>query len=146
MSKPIIDKGEISIDFPEKYYYGTFSRDSSYDVTSDAAGLHIFFDRRGDDPRHVGFHMHWYLLAGILDSAAEAMKTGEPPTNTERANAGASPCMHNWRIYRYSVAKSTRRSFRVAYFRYLRCRRNRYYRRALLGVWKLSSSRPAFAF
>ena len=29
MSKPIIDKGEISIDFPEKYYYGTFSRDST---------------------------------------------------------------------------------------------------------------------
>jgi hypothetical protein len=90
MSKPIIDKGEISIDFPEKYYYGTFSRDSSYDVTADEAGLHIFLDRRGDDPRHVGFHMHWYLLAGILDSAAEAMKSAEIPTITERESLAAA--------------------------------------------------------
>jgi hypothetical protein len=90
MSKPIIDKGEISIDFPEKYYYGTFSRDSSYDVTADEAGLHIFLDRRGDDPRHVGFHMHWYLLAGILDSAAETMKSAEVPTITERESLAAA--------------------------------------------------------
>ncbi len=73
MPKPIIDKAEVAIDFPDKYYYGTFSRSSSYDVIADEAGLHIILDRHGDEPRHVGFHIHYYLLAGILDAAASSI-------------------------------------------------------------------------
>lgn len=73
MAKPIIDKAEVSIDFPDKYYYGTFSKASSFDVTADAAGLHIFLDRQGEDPRHVGFHLQYYLLAGVLESAANSI-------------------------------------------------------------------------
>jgi len=41
MSKPIIDKAEVSIDFPDKFYHGTFSRSSRYDVLLDDQGIHI---------------------------------------------------------------------------------------------------------
>jgi len=63
MAKPIIDKAEVSMDFPDKYYYGTFSRASSFDVKADKEGLHIFLDRNGEEPRHFGFHLQYYLLA-----------------------------------------------------------------------------------
>ena len=73
MSKPIIDKAEVSIDFPDKFYHGSFGRSSSYDVTADQDGLHILLDRHGEERRHVGFHVQYALLAGILDAAGEAL-------------------------------------------------------------------------
>ncbi len=74
MSKPIIDKAEVSIDFPDKFYHGSFGQASSYDVSVDADGLHVLLDRPGPERRHVGFHVHHILLAGILDSAADAIR------------------------------------------------------------------------
>lgn len=74
MAKPITDKAEVSIDFPDKFYHGSFSRASSYEVSADAEGLHISLDRPGEDRRHVGFHVQYLLLAGILESTAEALR------------------------------------------------------------------------
>jgi len=71
MSKPVIDKAEVSIDFPDKFYHGSFGRSSRYDVTVDEEGVHIALDREGEDRRHVGFHLHHHLFAGILESVAE---------------------------------------------------------------------------
>ena len=74
MSKPIIDKAEVNIDFPDKFYHGSFGKVSRYEVSADDEGLHIAIDRPGPDRRHVGFHVQYLLLAGILDSTAEALR------------------------------------------------------------------------
>lgn len=74
MSKPIIDKAEVSIDFPDKFYHGTFGRVSRYEVSADSEGLHIALDRLGPERRHVSFHLQYLLLAGVLDSTAEALR------------------------------------------------------------------------
>ena len=66
MSKPIVDKAEVSIDFPDKYYHGSFGRSSRFDVELDAQGLHISLDRPGEEQRHVGFHLHYHLFTAIL--------------------------------------------------------------------------------
>jgi hypothetical protein len=69
MKKPITDRAEVSVDFPDKAYYGSFGQHSSYAVRADEHGLHIDLDRGSGEKRHVGFHIHYFLLADIFDAA-----------------------------------------------------------------------------
>lgn len=73
MSRPIIDEAEVSIDFPEKFYAGSFGRGSVFDATADAEGVHVHLERVGAERRRVGFHIHYFLLADLLDAVAEAI-------------------------------------------------------------------------
>ena len=73
MSTPITDKAEVSIDFPDKFFVGSFGRGSRFDVTADREGVHIHLDRKDGEKRHVGFHLHYYLLADMLEAMAEAV-------------------------------------------------------------------------
>lgn len=73
MKHPILDRAEVAIDFPEKYYYGSFDRDATYDVAIDEHGVHIELDRKAGEHRHVSFHIHYYLLAEILQDLAGAL-------------------------------------------------------------------------
>ena len=73
MSKPILDKAEVSIDFPDKFYHGTFSHSSRYNVDVDATGVHIALDREGEEKRHVAFHLHHQLFSSLLVAVAESI-------------------------------------------------------------------------
>lgn len=73
MSEPLNDKAQVSIDFPQKFYMGSFGRESRFDVTADKEGVHIHLDRPGEERRHVGFHLHHRTVAGILQSMADAL-------------------------------------------------------------------------
>ena len=73
MARPIIDKAEVSIDFPDKFYMGAFARESRFDVTADPDGVHLWLERSGEEARKVGFHMHYYLLADMLEATASAI-------------------------------------------------------------------------
>ena len=73
MKHPITDKAQVSIDFPEKFYVGSFGRDSSLDVSADDQGVHINLERRVGKKRRVGFHVHYYLLADLLQSIGQAL-------------------------------------------------------------------------
>ena len=46
--KPIEDRVEISIDFPDKFYRGTFEGESRYDARAEGDGLVMHFERGGD--------------------------------------------------------------------------------------------------
>ena len=70
MSKPILDKAEVAIDFPDKFYHGSFSRSSRYDVEIDDNGVHIALDREEGEKRHAAFHLHHQLFAGIIQTIA----------------------------------------------------------------------------
>ena len=37
MARPIIDKAKLSIDFPDKFYMGSFSRESRFDISADGS-------------------------------------------------------------------------------------------------------------
>ena len=84
MSKPIIDKAEVSIDFPDKFYHGSFGHESHYDVKVDDQGVHIALDRDGDQKRKVAFHIHPYLFAGILESVAEEVARSKDMSALDR--------------------------------------------------------------
>lgn len=73
MSDPIPDKAQVSIDFPHKFYMGSFGRESRFDVTADKEGVHVHIDRPGEERRHVGFHLHYMALAGVLWSMGDAL-------------------------------------------------------------------------
>lgn len=96
MAKRIADKAEVSIDFPDKFYMGSFARESRFDVTADPDGVHLWIERSGDEHRKVGFHIHYYLLADMLEGMAEAVRTADPLSDQHRrdllqaANALAS--------------------------------------------------------
>ncbi|MGE0700847.1 MAG: hypothetical protein AB7O57_17245 [Hyphomicrobiaceae bacterium] len=73
MSTPITDKAEVSIDFPDKFFMGSFGRGSRYDVTADKEGVHLHLERVDGEKRRVGFHVHYYLLAELIAATAEAV-------------------------------------------------------------------------
>ena len=73
MATPITDKAEVSIDFPDKFFMGSFGHGSRYDVTADKEGIHLHLDRTAGEKRHVGFHVHYYLLAELLEATAKAV-------------------------------------------------------------------------
>lgn len=77
MSKPIVDKAEVSIDFPDKFYHGTFSRSSRYDVLLDDQGIHITLDREEGEKRHIAFHLQHHLFSDILGAIADQVATTE---------------------------------------------------------------------
>ncbi len=75
---PVTDKAEVSIDFPEKFYMGSFGRDSTFEARAEDDGLVIKLLRPGDKKRAVGVHLHHHLLADILTDWAESL-SAQPP-------------------------------------------------------------------
>ncbi len=73
MRKPVTDKASVSVDFPDKAYYGIFGRDSSFDVHADADEVLIRIENHSDERREVAVHLHYYLLADILKEMAVAV-------------------------------------------------------------------------
>ena len=71
--KPIQDKAEVSIDFPDKFYMGSFARDSKFEARSEDDGLLIKIVKPGDEKRAVEIHLHHHLLADILSEWAESI-------------------------------------------------------------------------
>lgn len=84
MAKPITDKAEVSVDFPGKAYYGSFGRHSSFDVRADEHGVHVDLDRREGEKRHVGLHVHYYLLADLLEAIAASLKRARLPDEAHK--------------------------------------------------------------
>jgi hypothetical protein len=71
--KPIQDKAEVSIDFPDKFYMGSFARDSKFEARSEDDGLLIKIVKPQGERRAVEIHLHHYLLAGILSEWAKSI-------------------------------------------------------------------------
>jgi len=71
--KPITDKAEISIDFPDKAYIGSFGRHSEFAVAADAEGLRVTFLHPGEDRRTAEIVLHYFLLADVVADAAAAI-------------------------------------------------------------------------
>jgi hypothetical protein len=75
---PIPDKAEVSIDFPDKFYIGSFPRDAKFDARAENDGLFIKLTRTGENRRQVEIHLHHQLLADILSEWAVSLAK-EPP-------------------------------------------------------------------
>lgn len=82
--KPITDRAEVAIDFPDKAYMGSFGRASSFEATADEAGVTIRLTRTGEDKRRAEIHLHYYLFAGVLADIAAAIAARPPLDEAHR--------------------------------------------------------------
>jgi hypothetical protein len=75
MSKPVPDKAEIALEYPDKFYVGTFEHSSRFEAHLDPAGLTLVLERPGDEDVRKSVHMHlsFGLLAGILHELAASV-------------------------------------------------------------------------
>ena len=72
---PIADKAEVSVDFPDKAYVGSFGRHSQFDVYADKESAAIKLVRPGEDRREAIVHLHYGLLAEILAELARSLSS-----------------------------------------------------------------------
>ena len=72
MTKPIPDKAEIALEYPDKLYVGTFERSSRFEAHLDPSGIALILERPGADDVHKSIHMHIHfgLFADILRDLA----------------------------------------------------------------------------
>jgi hypothetical protein len=75
MTKPITDKAEIALEYPDKLYVGTFERSSRFEAHLDPTGIALILVRPGADDVHKSIHMHinFGLFADILRELASTV-------------------------------------------------------------------------
>lgn len=80
MTKPIPDKAEVVVEYPDKFYIGTFGQTARFDAHLDAAGISLSLHRTGaDDVRKtVRMHFHYVLFAEILRDLATTVASLPP--------------------------------------------------------------------
>jgi len=83
MTKPIPDKAEVAIEFPDKLYIGTFERKARFDAHFEEAGIAVTLRQGGpaETRKSVNMHFHYLLFAEILSDLA--------------MSAGAMPSVHD---------------------------------------------------
>lgn len=82
--KPISDKAEVALDFPDKLYIGSFGRDSGYETAVDGEGVMLKLARSSGEKRVVEMHLHHYLLADMLQDIAKGVAAREPIDDAHR--------------------------------------------------------------
>lgn len=75
MSKPVPDKAEIALEYPDKFYVGTFEHSSRFEAHLDPTGFALVLTRPGaeDVRKSVHLHISFGLLAGILRELATSV-------------------------------------------------------------------------
>ena len=73
--KPIPDKAEVALEYPDKFYIGTFERSARFDAHLDQTGISLTLHRTGDTEtrRSVHMHFHYALFADILRDLAKTV-------------------------------------------------------------------------
>ena len=86
MSKPIPDKAEVALEYPDKFYIGTFERTARFDAHLDEAGISLSLHRTGaaDVRKTVRMHFHYALFAEILRDLAKTVSSVPPADAAHR--------------------------------------------------------------
>jgi len=91
MTKPIPDKAEVALEYPDKLYIGTFERTSRFDAHLDETGISLSLHRTGAaDVRKsvrmhfVRMHFHYGLFADILHDLAKTVSSVPPADAAHR--------------------------------------------------------------
>ena len=87
MTRPMPDKAEVALEYPDKFYVGTFDRTSRFDAHLDGTGVALVLERPGDENVRKSIHMHlnYDLFAQILNDIAATVAAMEPDDMTHRA-------------------------------------------------------------
>lgn len=72
--RPVTDRAEVAVDFPEKAYMGSFGHAASFAARAAAEGVEFKLAHAGGAKRSVEPHLHWYLFADMLDEIAASLE------------------------------------------------------------------------
>ena len=88
MTKPIPDKAEIALEYPDKLYIGTFGHSARFDAHLDETGISLSLDRTGElkERKSVRMHFHYALFAEILHELARTVSK-LPPSDAGHRDA-----------------------------------------------------------
>lgn len=88
MTKPIPDKAEVAVEYPDKLYIGTFAHTARFDAHLDETGISLMLDRPGtdDERKSVRMHFHFALFAQILSDLASTV-AAVPPADVSHREA-----------------------------------------------------------
>ena len=80
MTKPVPDKAEVAVEYPDKLYIGTFAHTARFDAHLDETGISLKLDRPGtdDERKSVRMHFHFAFFAEILRDLATTVASGPP--------------------------------------------------------------------
>jgi len=86
MSKRLPDKAEVVLEYPDKFYIGTFERTARYDAHFEQNGVSLTLHRTGggDGQRSVHIHLHHALFADILQELANTTSALPPADAAHR--------------------------------------------------------------
>ena len=75
MTRPIPDKAEVAVEYPDKLYIGTFAHTARFDAHLDDSGISLTLERPGadDERKSVRMHFHFALFAEILRDLARTV-------------------------------------------------------------------------
>ncbi|MEI9804940.1 MAG: hypothetical protein WDN48_11365 [Pseudolabrys sp.] len=75
MTKPIADRAEIALEYPDKMYVGTFERSSRFEAHLDPKGIALTLEHPGSEDVRKSIHMHlnFGLFADILRDLASSV-------------------------------------------------------------------------
>ena len=97
MTKPIPDKAEVALEYPDKLYIGTFERSSRFDAHLDKNGISLALYRSGDveTRKAIRMHLHYGLFAEILQALAKTTSAlSEDDTDHRIALRDAAKALH----------------------------------------------------
>ena len=88
MTKPIPDKAEVALEYPDKLYIGTFGHSARFDAHLDETGISLSLDRTGEpkERKSVRMHFHYALFAEILHELARTVSK-LPPSDAGHRDA-----------------------------------------------------------
>ena len=75
MTKPVPDKAEVAVEYPDKLYIGSFEQSARFDAHLDETGISLSLHRTGADDvrKSVRMHFHYGLFADILRDLAKTV-------------------------------------------------------------------------
>jgi hypothetical protein len=97
MTKPIPDRAEVALEYPDKLYIGTFAQTSRFEAHLDASGVALTLEKTGDvDTRKsVHLHLNYELFVQILrDIAANVAKLPADAGDHRASLAEAAALLH----------------------------------------------------
>lgn len=75
MTKPIPDKAEVTLEYPDKLFIGTFERSAQFEAHLDRTGISLTLQRTGaaEARRSIRMHLPYGLFAEILQELAKTV-------------------------------------------------------------------------
>jgi hypothetical protein len=106
MTKPIPDKAEVALEYPDKLYIGTFERSARFDAHLDETGVSLTLERTGDADSRKSIHMHLNhaLFAQVLRDLAASVKALPEDAVHREALAEAAKLLHGSLLRRHKKA------------------------------------------